>query len=241
MKIIGVIPARFASSRFPGKPIEKILGKPMIQWVYEGAKQSKLLNKIIVATDTEKIYNTVKGFGGEVKLTSPDAPSGSDRIAEAIKDEPYDIVVNIQGDEPLITGEVIDTAIKALTEHPDAVVGTLYKKIEDTDEFEDPNVVKVVFDKNGYAIYFSRSKIPSKGNLYKHIGIYVYKFDFLMKFLTLDRTALEVSEKLEQLRIIENGFKIGVGEITKKLYSVDTKADLLKVEKYLKENSNEKS
>ncbi len=241
MKIIGVIPARFASSRFPGKPIEKILGKPMIQWVYEGAKQSKLLNKIIVATDNEKIYNTVNDFGGEAKLTSPEAPSGSDRIAEAIKDEPYDIVVNIQGDEPLMSGEVIDTAIKALSEHSEAVVGTLYKKIEDADEFENPNVVKVVFDKKGYAIYFSRIKIPSKGNVYKHIGIYVYKYDFLMKFLTLDRTALEISEKLEQLRILENDFKIGVKEITQKLYSVDTKDDLLKVEKYLKEISNEKS
>ena len=233
MKVVGVIPARYASTRFPGKPLAPIMNKPMIQWVYEGAQGSRLLSELYVATDDERIQKAVLGFGGKVKMTSPEAPSGSDRIAEAIKGDDFEIVVNIQGDEPLISGEIIDTAIKALTENNAAVVGTLCKEIKEESELNNPNVVKVVRDQNNYALYFSRSRIPSTGRTFKHIGIYVYKFKFLMEFLKLERTPLEKTERLEQLRILENGFKIGVGEITQNLISVDTPEDLNRVEKFL--------
>lgn len=241
MKIIGVIPARFASTRFPGKPLAEINGKPMIQWVYQGVLNSRLLSLVMVATDNEKIFETVKGFGGEAVMTPENCRSGSDRIARAIKDVDCEVVVNIQGDEPLITGTIVDEAVKALIDKPEAVVGTLCSPIIDDNENSDGNVVKVVFDKNGYALYFSRARIPVTGPAFKHIGIYVYNKDFLLKFPKMKRTELEKNERLEQLRILENGYKIGINTIHDQLFSVDTKQDLEKVNKIIKERNNGKS
>ncbi|MDD3626618.1 MAG: 3-deoxy-manno-octulosonate cytidylyltransferase [bacterium] len=234
MKVIGVIPARIGSTRLPKKPLELILGKPMIQWVWEGAKKSKLLNELIVATDDKSIVKAVEGFGGNAVLTPASCQSGSDRIAKAVSKLKADIVVNIQGDEPLMTGPVVDQAIKALIKHPEAVVGTVCKEIKDPEDYDNPNAVKVVFNRHGYAIYFSRSRIPATGKAYKHMGIYSYGYDFLKQFTKLKQTPLEIAEKLEQLRILENGFKIGILPVNQTLISVDTKEDLDRVENYLK-------
>jgi len=234
-KVIGVIPARYASTRFPGKPLIIIDGKPMVQHVWGQVKKSKLIDKLIVATDDKRIFNVVKGFGGEVVMTSHKHISGTDRIGEAVKKLQCDIVVNIQGDEPFIDPKNIDKAVQPLIEDKSLNVSTLCCKIIDKKEIYSPDVVKVVFDKNGYAIYFSRYGIPfdrdKSGNItyYKHIGLYVYRKSYLEKLIKIKHTKLELAEKLEQLRILESGERIKVIKTKIDSTSIDTKEDLKKI------------
>ncbi len=240
MKVVGIIPARFDATRFPGKPLAKILNKPMIQWVYERAKKSNSLETLIVATDSQQIYNQVKDFGGEVVLTSKEHQSGTSRIAEVAAQLDVEIVVNIQGDEPLISHQAIDAAVKPLITDPTIYMATLKQKITEESELSNPNVVKVVTDKDDFALYFSRSLIPFVRPpytfyIYKHIGIYVYRKDFLLKLIQLPPTKLEQAEKLEQLRVLENGYKIKVIKTCYPSIGVDTKEDLEKVSKILME------
>lgn len=242
MKIIGVIPARYASTRFPGKALANISGKPMIQHVYESASKSKLLNRIIVATDDKRIFNAVKNFWGEVVMTSGKHKSGTDRIGEVAKSTNIGnagIIVNIQGDEPLIDYRNIDKAIEPLIRDKKINVSTLCCKITDIKVINDPNTVKVVFDKDKFAVSFSRSikpfnKTKYKANYYKHIGLYVYRKDYLLKFIKLKPAKSELAEKLEQLRILENGEKIKVVVTKIDSHSVDTKEDLKKLNKRYK-------
>lgn len=234
MKIIGIIPARYDSSRFPGKPLADINGKPMIQHVWESACKSKLLDRVIIATDDKRIYDNVISFGGEAVMTSKRHQSGTDRIAEAAKNLKCDIVVNVQGDEPFISHKNIDKAVRQLITDKKLNVSTLAVKIQDNSEIKDPNTVKVVIDKNGNALYFSRSSIPynrndKKVNYFKHIGLYVYRKSFLMKLVKMKQTLLEKAESLEQLRILENGESIRVVITKIDSISVDTPADLYKI------------
>lgn len=238
MKIVGIIPARYLSSRLPGKPLLLIKGKPMIQNVYEQSEKSKFINKVIVATDDKRIFNCVKNFGGEVVMTSTKHQTGTDRIYEAIKNIKCDIVVNIQGDEPYIDPKNIDNAIKPLIAVESINVSTLAIRIKDITDLLDENKVKVVLDKNNFALYFSRSFIPydmkhnplqkwalKDNKYYKHIGLYVFRKKYLEKFNRMKKSYLENSEKLEQLRILENGDKIKVVITDKDSFSIDTKSD----------------
>lgn len=237
MKIIGVIPARYASTRFPGKPLADINGKPMIQHVYESARKSKRLNRLVVATDDKRIFNAVGGFLGEVVMTSSKHKSGTDRIGEVaampgFKDA--DIIVNIQGDEPFIDARNIDKAIEPLLKDKDIQVSTLAAKIDDIREINDPNTVKVFFDKEKFAIDFSRKIKPhnqgkKKANYYKHIGLYVYRKNYLLKFIKTRPSKRELAEKLEQLRILDNNGDIKVVLTRLNSQSVDTKEDLKKI------------
>jgi 3-deoxy-manno-octulosonate cytidylyltransferase (CMP-KDO synthetase) len=241
LKIVGIIPSRYASTRLPAKSLADICGKPMVQHVYERTKQSLLLTDVVVATDDERIESAVKRFGGNVVMTPATIQSGSDRIAYAAQSISADIVVNVQGDEPLIESRMIDQAVQLLVDDDSAVVGTAAKKITSQDELHNPNVVKVVLDKNMYALYFSRSTIPfvrdarvsaewlNHATFYKHFGIYVYRSEFLKKFSSFQPTMLEQSEKLEQLRILENGFRIKVAVTEFDSIPVDTQGDLEKV------------
>jgi 3-deoxy-manno-octulosonate cytidylyltransferase (CMP-KDO synthetase) len=240
LKSLGVIPARYASVRFPGKVLAEIAGKPLIFWTYEGAKSSRLLDHLLVATDDERVAERVEHFGIDTMITSINCKSGTDRVAEvAEKLRFYDLVVNIQGDEPLITGTIIDSLIEQFEIHPDITVATIISPILSIDEFNDPNVVKVVTDSSGFAIYFSRLPIPYETEHYppkKHIGIYAYRWEELMKLSQLKPTRLEKAERLEQLRAIENGIKIFCHELPEAvdLISVDTKEDLIRVEEIVK-------
>jgi 3-deoxy-manno-octulosonate cytidylyltransferase (CMP-KDO synthetase) len=231
------IPARFASKRLPGKPLADIGGKPMIQWVYERASLATLADKVTVATDDERIYEAVKAFGGSVVMTG-EHTSGTARVAEAVRitDSRADIIVDVQGDEPLIEPKTIDLAIRPMLEDKTLQVSTLKTPLSEAEELEDPNVVKVVTDSQDFALYFSRSPIPylnpnsdSPCTLYKHIGLYVYRRDFLEVFSTLSSTPLELSEGLEQLKALENGYRIKVVETTSNPISIDTEEDLLRV------------
>ncbi len=237
--IVGVIPARFASTRLMGKPLADIGGKPMIQHTYESSLQSKLLNKVIIAVDDEKVYQVVKNFGGNVILTPKDLPTGSDRIAYVVQNmTEAKIVVNIQGDEPFIQGTMIDQAIEPLLFDHSINVTTLAKKITNLQDLESPSIPKVVFDYNNFAMYFSRSPIPfvreaktnvdwlQKADIYKHIGLYVYRRESLLRFTELQPTDLEQTEKLEQLRMLENGFKIKIVVTEFENLAVDTPEDL---------------
>lgn len=240
MKALGVIPARYGSTRFPGKALADIKGKPMIQWCYESSLKSKLIDKLIVATDDKRIFDVVKRFGGEAVMTSKKHRSGTDRIAEAAKKFKCNIVVNIQGDEPFIDYRIIDKAIGALRKDRTAQVSTAAKKIINKKEITNPNNVKVVFDNKFNALYFSRSMIPferdGKGNVsyYKHYGLYVYRKDYLMKITKLPESPLEKIEKLEQLRVLENGGKIKIVLTNKDSVSIDTYEDLIKAVNYFK-------
>jgi 3-deoxy-manno-octulosonate cytidylyltransferase (CMP-KDO synthetase) len=239
--IIGVIPARYASTRFPGKPLVQIKGKPMIVHTYENSKKSKLLNEVLVATDDNRILEAVEKAGGKAVMTPSNLESGTDRIAYCVKDISCDIVVNIQGDEPFIQAEAIDSAIKPLIENDNILVSTLIKKIDKIDDLINRNVNKVIIDKDDYALYFSHSSIPCLRDFadekewlkhhvfYKHIGLYVYEIGFLFKFSGLPKSALEKAEKLEQLRILENGYKIKCVKTDYESISVDTPDDLKKI------------
>jgi 3-deoxy-manno-octulosonate cytidylyltransferase (CMP-KDO synthetase) len=243
--IIGIIPARFASTRLMGKPLADIGGKPMIQHTYQSAKKSKLLDKVIIAVDDDRLYKVAKDFGAEVYMTPQNVATGSDRIAivtEKITDA--SIIVNIQGDEPFIKGKMIDEAIEPLLFDRKVSVSTLAKRIKSVEEMKSPSVVKVVFDYNNFAMYFSRSPIPfardARTNLqrievaemYKHIGLYVYRREALLKFTASKPTDLEQVEKLEQLRFLEYGMKMKIVVTEIDSLSVDTPADLEIARKY---------
>jgi len=265
-KILGVIPARFASTRFPGKVLAQISSKTMLQHVYERCAQARYLTSTTIATDDDRVYSVAKGFGAHVRMTRADHPSGTDRVAEVASAETAEIVVNIQGDEPLIDPAAIDAAILPLVHDPEIVMGTLKKRIEDAREITDPNVVKVVTDRSGDAIYFSRCPIPyvrstqarmpvphgttqarmpvphgstQAGNTqarmpvlrdyFKHVGLYVYRRDFLLQYSALPVGPLEQAERLEQLRALENGYKIRVVETEYESLGVDTPEDLERV------------
>ena len=249
MTSVVIIPARYDSTRFPGKPLYPLKGMPVIQHVYENSKHARLADDVIVATDNETIFERVFTFGGKAIMTDKKHPSGTDRIAEVAASMDYDIIVNVQADEPLIRPEMIDDVITVLDDKR-ASIGTLTKKIEDPNEIADPNIVKVVFDKEGFALYFSRSPIPfhrdewkslseirnSKfeiRNFYKHIGIYSYRREALLSLAGMEPTELEKIEKLEQLRALEHGMKIKVRETFFETYGVDTPEDLERVEKCL--------
>lgn len=234
-KILGVIPARFASTRFPGKVLAQIAGKTMLQHVYERASLATYLTSVIIATDDDRVYAAAKSFGARVRMTRSDHLSGTDRAAEVASAEDAEIIVNIQGDEPLISPAAIDAAILPLVHQPELVMGTLKKRIEDRREITDPNVVKVVTNRSGDAIYFSRLALPfereTSGNTpyFKHIGLYVYRRDFLLAYSALPVGPLETAERLEQLRALENGFRIRVVETEYESLGVDTPDDLKRV------------
>ena len=230
-KIVVIIPARYNSTRFEGKPLAEINGKPMIYYVYQRSKKAKCVDDVIVATDDKRIKNAVEEFNGGAVMTSKEHKSGTDRVAEVAKKIDADIIVNVQGDEPLINPEAIEEAVMPLIEDENIRVCTLMKKITTEAEYDDPNIVKVVADKERFALYFSRSPIPyprEKEHLkvYKHIGIYVYRKDFLLEFADMQQTPLEQIECLEQLRVLESGFKIKVVETDYDSISVDTPKDL---------------
>ena len=239
MKTVGVIPARYASSRFEGKVLAPLGDRSLIQHVYERAAQAEGLSLVFVATDDERVADAVRQFGGKVVMTSPRHPSGTDRIAEAVRDLNADVVVNIQGDEPFISPTVIDQAVAPFRSRPDLCMTTLSHPITDTRSLRDPNVVKVVTDLRGYALYFSRSQIPyprrdESEQAHAHIGLYAYRKDFLLRFASMPPGRLEQIEALEQLRAIENGERILV--IPTEDYvgiGVDVPADLERAEEFL--------
>lgn len=254
--VIGIIPARWASSRFPGKPLVDILGKPMIRWVWEAASKSSVLDKVIVATDDERIFNSCKSFGADVMMTGASHQSGSDRAAEVAEKTDADIYVNIQGDEPLLSPENIDTAVEPFLSDKSLEMGTLKRHITDPSELFDINVVKVITDKDDFALYFSRLPIPFeradgikspdylptvKANLslldgrYAQIGLYVFRRDLLFKFTSLEPSFLEKAERLEQLRALENGHRIKVMQVEKVSPGVDSPDDLDKIIKIIKQ------
>ena len=227
MKILCVIPARYASTRLPGKPLADIVGKPMIQHVYERSAQATIPQQVVVATDDEKVFQAVQQFGGKVVMTSSEHQTGTDRLAEvASKYAEVDVIINVQGDEPLIDPKVIDELAREFL-NDTALQMASVMSIMDTEDYQNPNAVKVVTDLNNNALYFSRSLLPyprvaGKANVYKHIGIYAYKKDFLLKFAKLEPTPLEQSESLEQLRALENGYKIKMIKTKSKFIGVDS-------------------
>jgi len=234
MKTVVVIPARLESTRLPNKVILDIGGKPLIQRVFEQVKKSKKVSDIFIATDSEKIIKLVESFGGKAILTSSKHQSGTDRIAEAVQNLETDFIINVQGDEPLISPNLIDSLISVLENDDEVSFVSAMRKIDNLEDLDNPNCVKVITDFSQNAIYFSRSKIPFSRdndfqNYFQHIGIYGYKKDFLLKYSQLPQTVLEQTEKLEQLRAIENGFKIRMVETEYKSIGVDTLADLEKV------------
>jgi len=231
VKIVAFIPARYASTRFPGKVLVKDTGKFLIQHTYERACLAKLPEKVIIAADDEKLIAAAQAFGAECVLTAVEHKSGTDRVAEAVADMHVDIVVNLQADEPEIDPENIDYLARLLIENPDYPMATLAADFERAEQIADPNIVKVIANSNGRAIYFSRSPIPYDrdaggigqiGQYKRHLGIYAYRKDFLLKITTLPQTPLEKTEKLEQLRAIENGFQILVGKIKHACDGIDT-------------------
>ena len=240
MKTVIIIPARYASTRLNAKPLIKVGGKPVIQWVYEQAKTVKAADDVIVATDNQEIFDTVKSFGSKVEMTSTEHKSGTDRIAEVIsRHNEYDLIVNLQGDEPLISTENITTAINLLKNDSNADIATLVKVVKDKEEIENPNLVKCIFDKNNYAIYFSRNKLPYErkdyeGDFYGHIGLYCYTKDALLKMTKLPQALIEKAESLEQLRAIYNGMKIKVAVVESNAIGIDTIVDLHAFENYVK-------
>jgi 3-deoxy-manno-octulosonate cytidylyltransferase (CMP-KDO synthetase) len=242
--VVAIIPARYESNRFRGKPLAKIAGKPMIQHVVERAQKVDILSRVVVATDDSRIADCVESFGGEYVITRKDHVSGSDRLAEAaerIGISEHDVVVNIQGDQPLFPAEVVEQVARPLLEDPALPMSTLIYKIIRKEEIADPNHVKTVFDRNNNALYFSRSPIPFQRNpeeaiaptYYKHLGFYAYRKGFLLTFVALPEGEWERFEKLEQLRALEYGYKIRVTLTEHDSIEVDTPEDLLRVEQYL--------
>ena len=257
METIGIIPARFGSTRFEGKLLADLCGKPVIQHTWENAKKSKSLGDLIIATDDKRIYNVCKGFGAKAIYTSKAHKSGSDRLTEVVSDIDTKIVVNIQADEPFIHPSMIDDVVSPVLKDKDIQMATLCHKIRNEHEILDPNVVKVVFDRKGFALYFSRVPIPYDRRVneptgqrapyqisdfgtgrapkyYKHIGLYAYTKDFLFTFKSLPQSSLEKIEKLEQLRVIENGYKIKVIETRHDTVGIDTPEDLVKATELIK-------
>lgn len=243
-EVVAIIPARYHSNRFPGKPLAAILGKPMIQHVYERAMDVPLLHRVAVATDDSRIADCVRGFGGEVVLTRDDHVSGTDRLAEAaslLGINEQDVVVNIQGDQPLFDANVVEQVARPLLDDPALPMSTLIYKIIRPEEIHDPNHVKTVFDRHGKALYFSRSSIPFQRNpdephtptYYKHLGFYAYRKGFLLTFVSLPEGEWERFEKLEQLRALEYGYDIQVVLTEHDSIEVDTPKDLARVEEMI--------
>jgi 3-deoxy-manno-octulosonate cytidylyltransferase (CMP-KDO synthetase) len=242
VRAVGVIPARFAATRFPGKPLAPIAGKPLVQRVWEGARAAKRLERVLIATDDERIAAACRGFGAEAVLTAAHHPTGTDRIAEAAAGLDADVVVNVQGDEPLIEGHVIDAALAALDEDPGAALSTVAHPAEPED-LDDPNRVKLVLDRRGRALYFSRSRIPYPrespepgARWLQHVGLYAYRRPFLLEFVRLAQTPLERCEALEQLRALEHGHAIRVAVVDGwRSVPVDVPEDVARVERALRE------
>lgn len=232
-RAVAVIPARYASSRLPGKPLVDIAGKPMIEHVYRRAAMARLVDGVLVATDHPGIFEAVRAFGGEVVMTSPDHPSGTDRIAEAARGLDCEIIVNVQGDEPLLDPNEIDAVVEPLRADPTLMMSTLATPLRDRADIENPNIVKVVISPRGRALYFSRCPIPyyrsGAGPHYKHIGLYGYRKSFVMEYAALEPTPLEKAEALEQLRVLEHGHSIYVAISQHDAVSVDTPEDLERV------------
>ncbi len=245
-RIIAVIPARYASQRLPAKPLVDLLGKPMIQRVYEQVRRASLPTGIVVATDDGRIADVVRGFGGNVMMTSPDIKSGSDRVAAAAREMPGDIFINVQGDEPLIAPAMIDEAVRVVLNDPAVSVGTLVKKIDSVDDLLNPAVVKVVVNIGLDALYFSRTAIPflrdigdqshwlNSHTFFKHVGLYVFRKDFLLGYAAMPESSLERAERLEQLRILERGFRIKVGITQHDSVPIDTPEDVQRVVELLR-------
>jgi len=246
MSTIVVIPARYASTRFPGKPLAEICGKPMIQWVYERSSRCTSVDRVIVATDDRRIADAVQAFGGEVVMTRADHSTGTDRLAEVAETLEADLVVNVQGDEPLIEPAMIEAAVQPLLADDSIPMGTLQTPLASLEEYLNPNVVKVITDRDRFALYFSRAPIPfprdyadqletcwSTLPVGKHVGLYVYRRDFLLRYQALKETPLEQFEKLEQLRVLEHGYKIKVAETPMTVQGVDTPEDLRRVQSIL--------
>lgn len=256
MTIVAIIPARYGSTRFPGKPLALIGGKPMIQHVYESTRKARGLDHVLVATDDRRILNTVEGFGGEVMLTSHGHPSGTDRLAEAARKIKAKWILNVQGDLPFVRPQTIARTLRPLYRDRSLVMATAKTPIYQQQEWLNPNVVKVVTDSQGYALYFSRAPIPylrdkaarareiqsssrsANGRIwgYRHVGIYLYRRDFLMKFARLRPTSLERTEGLEQLRALAYGYRIRVADVDEPSVEVDTPEDLAIAENYFKEH-----
>jgi 3-deoxy-manno-octulosonate cytidylyltransferase (CMP-KDO synthetase) len=257
MAIVAIIPARYGSTRLPGKPLARIGGKPLIQHVYESAVKTRTLDRVVVATDDRRIEETVRGFGGEVVMTAKEHASGTDRLAEAAHKIKADWIVNVQGDLPFIRSETITRAVQPLRRDRSLPMGTVCTPIHDETEWRDPNIVKVIVNCRGFALYFSRSPIPyarnhsvdlsgtplkprSQSRLwgFRHLGLYVYRRDFLLKFARLRPTALEQIESLEQLRALAYGYRIFVANVDEHSVEVDTPEDLAKAEEFLRRTEN---
>jgi len=243
MSAVGIVPARHRSVRFPGKPLARIAGVPMVQRVWERARTAKRLREVIVATDDERIAEACRGFGAPVVMTSDDHPTGSDRLAEVAAGLDDEVVVNIQGDEPLIEGFVIDAAVDALRAEPDASMSTVVHRAE-PDALDDPNRVKVVLDRGGFALWFSRARIPyrregaqaSDLTYWQHVGLYAYRRAFLLEFVGLESTPAERAEGLEQLRALEHGHRIRAAVVEGWIsIPVDVPGDVARVETRLRE------
>lgn len=242
-EVIVVIPARYASTRLPGKPLVSLGGKPMIQRVYERARLATRATRVIVATDDDRIVKVVEGFGGEARITRPDHRTGTERVAEVAAHVPGDVFVNVQGDEPLLDPLAVDTAIGALLEEPAAPIATVATLIKNVADIMDPNVVKTVLDFDDNALYFSRAPIPwvrdtegkTRVRHLKHLGLYVFQREVLLEYPTLPQGELERVEQLEQLRWMENGWKIRVAEVEHDAVSVDVPADVARVEQLLRD------
>jgi 3-deoxy-manno-octulosonate cytidylyltransferase (CMP-KDO synthetase) len=247
--VLAVIPARYASTRFPGKPLAPIAGRPMIQHVVDRVREAETVSRVVVATDDDRIRSAVEAFGGEVAMTRSDHRSGTDRVAEVAAHIPADIYVNVQGDEPLIDPGTIDAVVSAMVEDPSVQIATPCIAIEKVNDIMDPNIVKVVLDFDGNALYFSRAPIPwvrdTKSDVavfhWKHLGLYAFRHDALVEYATLPPGQLEPIEQLEQLRWLENGFRIRVVETAHDAVSVDVPADAERVEKLIREGSKQAS
>lgn len=246
MDVIGIIPARYSSTRFEGKVLADILGKPMVQHVWERAKEARLLDDLIIACDDERIMDKASEFGAKAVLTSKNHISGTDRIIEVVNPLEVRIVINIQGDEPLVHPTMIDSLAQSLLEDATLSIATVMKKIENKSQIDDPNVVKLVTDRNNFALYFSRATIPyhaensqaSSVTYYKHIGLYGYTKDFLFTYKNLAVSRLEKIERLEQLRVLEEGYRIKIIETKYDTIGVDVASDIDKVVRHLKEVHN---
>jgi 3-deoxy-manno-octulosonate cytidylyltransferase (CMP-KDO synthetase) len=263
LKAVVVIPARFNSTRFPGKPLALLREKPLIQHVYEGVSSADLIDTVFIATDDKRVFDVVTGFGAKAIMTSSEHTCGTDRVAEVVRDIDCEIVVNVQGDEPFIRSGMVDDVVRLLVDDPRASIGTLAKKTSNIEEILSPDIVKVVMDNEGFAMYFSRAPIPYHRDefselrvtnyglqaeetrthnpqptthnmeFYKHIGIYGYRKDALLRFASMKKSRLEQAEKLEQLRALFSGMKIKVKETAYDTFGIDTIEDLRKAEKWL--------
>ena len=240
-KILIVIPARMKSKRLPNKPLIKLNGKHLIQWTYEACLTSKLADKLIIATDSQEIKDCVEDFGGEAILTSIEHKTGSDRVAEVAEKSPeYNIVINVQGDNPLITGRMIDSLIECLIKNPEIQMAALKSKITKKEDLTNPSIIKVVTDKNNFALYYSRAVIPynrdeQKIDYYRNEGVYGFRRDFLLKYVKMPQGELEKAESLEQLRALEQGYRIYVVETDTETFDVNVQEDIKIVEEKLKE------